>query len=725
MESGEDRFFDFGEFSVDKRRRVLSKNGEPVPLSPRNLDLLIVMLENEGRIVSHDELLDTVWEGTFVEQANLKNAISVLRRVLGEGANEGAYIRTVPRRGYTFVASVTVTKDDRSTGPAESEALPVTAEMGEPVGVAGEKVPVERPAGLPAASRSWRPVVGIAAIVVLAIVTLGVWRWRSQTSPRLSVENIKISRLTTKGDVNGAIVSPSGNYFLYATVENDGASLWVQQIATGSASRLTPKMTASFWFYTFSPDENYVYYTVDNNPDPAQNGYFKIALLGGSPQRVGEKGGGYLFSPDGKRILLARPGDGQTQYLTANPDLSDEKVVAAFGTECRIWSMQWAPDGASVLFAVRKFDQDKTVHYVVEFPAAGGAGRIIIPEMDKQITSAVWLPDKSSLLICLREVNAEIRQVWQYSPSTGEMRRVTNDDNSYKGLSMTRDGRSVVTITENVLAAAYVADGEKLDLKQIMGGSSRLGDIGWLGDGRLIYSATKNNVEAISIIDQDGAGGRQITAGNDGIWLFPRVSADGMSVVFASARNGRKQICRSDLDGRNIAQLTHYEGDVYNGKLLADGKTVIFEGAGPDHVVTLFRQNTGGEIGRLLDDSVDAWDISPDEKYVAYAANDPVSNRPKVFIKSIDSGWLYKILDIQPVALLRWTRDGKALTYDGKNGDSSELRFVSVDGGAPRVLASFAGEQIFSFDWSFDGKRLTMIRGKQLNDAVQITIAPQ
>jgi DNA-binding winged helix-turn-helix (wHTH) protein len=111
MEDGKNRFYGFGKFRVDTRRRILSKNGETISLSPRNFDLLLVMIENEGQILSHDDLLDKVWEGTFVEQANLKNAISVLRRVLGEVPNEALYIRTVPRRGYSFVAPVEVLPD--------------------------------------------------------------------------------------------------------------------------------------------------------------------------------------------------------------------------------------------------------------------------------------------------------------------------------------------------------------------------------------------------------------------------------------------------------------------------------------------------------------------------------------------------------------------------------------------------------------------------------------
>ena len=106
------RYFEFGDFRVDTRRRILEKNGETVALSPRNFDLLLSLIENEGQILTHDELLDKVWEGTFVEQANLKNAISVLRHILGESPNQSLFIKTIPRRGYSFVANVKALPDE-------------------------------------------------------------------------------------------------------------------------------------------------------------------------------------------------------------------------------------------------------------------------------------------------------------------------------------------------------------------------------------------------------------------------------------------------------------------------------------------------------------------------------------------------------------------------------------------------------------------------------------
>ncbi len=689
------------------------------------------MIENEGQILTHDDLLDKVWEGTFVEQANLKNAISVLRRVLGEQPNEALYIRTVPRRGYSFVAPVESIADEQpgDTFVYEETVSEITVEEEVETDDGQSETIVSgaaRALPLPAARSHWRvnKLLRIAAaVVILAGAGFGVWRWRSGSSPHLSADNIKITKLTNKGNLNGAILSPSGNYFLYVTLEGDGSSLWAQQIATGSATKLTPKMKASFWYYAFSPDENYVYYSVNNNADAALNGYFKVPLFGGSPQRMSDKSDGFIPSPDSARILFPRNVDGSLQYVNANPDYSDEKIVATFGPECRIWSLQWSPDGAGVLLAVRKFVGEKTLHYVIEYPAAGGEGKVIVPEMEKQITSAVWLAGKTSVLMSLREINGEIRQLWQYTPASGELRRVTNDDNSYRGLSISRDGKTVVTTTENVITSAMTADDDKYTFRPLASSVARIGWIGSSADGKFVVSGTNNAVESISVMDADGANLRQITQGTDGIWLVPRVSLNGRSVTYASTRSNRKQICRVDLDGRNLTQLTHAEYDIYKGQVLTDNNSVIYESTGADKVDSLYKQAADGTVTRIVDTDLDAWDVSPDEQYVAYSAIDPVSQKPKVFVKSIATGWLFKVLDIQPDSIIRWTRDSRAIAYDVKNGETTELRLITLDTAASKPIATFPGEQLYSVDWSFDGKRLTIIHGKPTSDAVQITIA--
>jgi DNA-binding winged helix-turn-helix (wHTH) protein/alpha-beta hydrolase superfamily lysophospholipase len=96
----------FGPFHLDVRERRLSRGGEVIPLRLKVFDTLLVLVENAGRLVTKQELLDRVWPETTVEENNLNHNVSVLRKALGEKATGQQYIETVPRVGYRFAAPV-------------------------------------------------------------------------------------------------------------------------------------------------------------------------------------------------------------------------------------------------------------------------------------------------------------------------------------------------------------------------------------------------------------------------------------------------------------------------------------------------------------------------------------------------------------------------------------------------------------------------------------------
>jgi DNA-binding winged helix-turn-helix (wHTH) protein/TolB-like protein/Flp pilus assembly protein TadD len=100
------QLYEFGPFRLDVAERLFLKNEEPVALTPKAFEMLVVLVERSGHLVEKDELLKEVWRDQFVEESNLSQNIYLLRKALGEGATEHQYIETVPRRGYRFVADV-------------------------------------------------------------------------------------------------------------------------------------------------------------------------------------------------------------------------------------------------------------------------------------------------------------------------------------------------------------------------------------------------------------------------------------------------------------------------------------------------------------------------------------------------------------------------------------------------------------------------------------------
>jgi DNA-binding winged helix-turn-helix (wHTH) protein len=95
--------YEFGPFRLDPAERLLTREGQPVALTPKAFDTLLYFVENQQRLLTKDELIAQIWPDSFVEESNLAQNVSAVRRALGEKASGGHYIETVPKRGYRFI----------------------------------------------------------------------------------------------------------------------------------------------------------------------------------------------------------------------------------------------------------------------------------------------------------------------------------------------------------------------------------------------------------------------------------------------------------------------------------------------------------------------------------------------------------------------------------------------------------------------------------------------
>src|SRR5580698_7013184 len=100
------RLLEFGPFRIDLEQRILLRDRQPVPLSPKAFDLLLVLTQHGGQMVLKDDLMKTLWPDTFVEESNLGQHVFQLRKALGERPQDHTYIVTVPGRGYRFAQTV-------------------------------------------------------------------------------------------------------------------------------------------------------------------------------------------------------------------------------------------------------------------------------------------------------------------------------------------------------------------------------------------------------------------------------------------------------------------------------------------------------------------------------------------------------------------------------------------------------------------------------------------
>ncbi|HEY8412373.1 MAG TPA: winged helix-turn-helix domain-containing protein, partial [Pyrinomonadaceae bacterium] len=131
----ENRSYEFGRFRLNVAERVLLREGELVPLTPKVFDILLTLVESSGQVVSKDDLMKRVWPNTFVEEGNLTQNISLLRKALGETPGGVQFIETVPRRGYRFVAETSETNGrfESISSPALEIDRLVSAQIPSPV----------------------------------------------------------------------------------------------------------------------------------------------------------------------------------------------------------------------------------------------------------------------------------------------------------------------------------------------------------------------------------------------------------------------------------------------------------------------------------------------------------------------------------------------------------------------------------------------------------------
>ncbi len=148
--------FEFGLFRLNPAERLLLREQVPVRLPPKAFDALVLLVENPGHLLEKEELLSKVWPGTFVEESNLAQHISILRKVLQDGEDGFRYIETVPKRGYRFVAEV-----------REFCAIPVDT------GALADPAPVERRHGFRSLALA---IVGLAVLMAALILTPPIWK---------------------------------------------------------------------------------------------------------------------------------------------------------------------------------------------------------------------------------------------------------------------------------------------------------------------------------------------------------------------------------------------------------------------------------------------------------------------------------------------------------------------------------------------------------------------
>lgn len=321
MKTESARYYEFGRFRLSVTDRLLMRDGELVSLTPKLVDTLIVLVENNGHVLTKNALIETLWPDTFVEESSLTQNISLLRRALSEHGANDQYIETIPKRGYRFVGEVREVAEANGANGTDSKRP-----MQEPVStrLLIEDHLVERNAGHSAAStRIDHNTVGafdrrkvlftsLGAFVVLASLSLSFyWVRSSRNDNSLSIpRSVAVLPFNTIGSQS----------------ENELAGLGIADAVILKLSRLNHTRvlpTSSVYKYT-SRDKDALSVGRELGVD---------AVLDGTIQRDGDRvrvTAVLIRLSDGKSIW-SQKFDDQFTDLFALQDRISEQVVTALG----------------------------------------------------------------------------------------------------------------------------------------------------------------------------------------------------------------------------------------------------------------------------------------------------------------------------------------------------------------------------------------------------------
>jgi TolB-like protein/DNA-binding winged helix-turn-helix (wHTH) protein len=173
-------FYRFGEFVLDPGRRTLSRADSPISLTPKAFDVLLFLARNPNRLVTKEELLQAVWGDTFVEEGNLTQYISHLRKALEDNSEDARSIVTIARKGYQFTVDVTVAEAAHTTKHAAAQVSTAGSSLADTQPVLGS--PAD--ATVPKAPKHWRNAAALAAsFVIVATVAYTSWRHFARMTP--------------------------------------------------------------------------------------------------------------------------------------------------------------------------------------------------------------------------------------------------------------------------------------------------------------------------------------------------------------------------------------------------------------------------------------------------------------------------------------------------------------------------------------------------------------
>ncbi|HKP37546.1 MAG TPA: protein kinase [Pyrinomonadaceae bacterium] len=573
--------------------------------------------------------------------------------------------------------------------------------------------------------RNKKIVFAALALILLSAGAFAIYRYVMK--PKAShFERVKMTRITTEGNLQNVTVAPDGKYIAYTLLADGKFSLWTKHLATGSRVQIVPPSAAGAMSpHFFSHDGGYVFYYQRDEENP-QGALFQVAVLGGAIKKILANVQSTVgLSPDGKQLAFGRYQTGaseQYRLFLANADGTNERRIKSFSEPEFVAgrAVAWSPDGK--LIAMDYGNTDGGEHMTVAVVSvADGSTQVMTSQRWWDVGRIGWFSDGSGMALSGRQSVTDEWQIWQLTYPGGEVRRITNDLNSYGTFSMTltADSRTLVALQNETTTNIWIVpDGDAQRARAITELRTNVQDEGckWTPDGRIVFRSNTGGGDRLWIMNADGTGQKALTElGEDAGGA--EVSADGRYIFYGSLRSKIRQIWRMNIDGSDPKQLTDVTSLAFMS-LTPDGKWVLY---------TLYTPGIwkipvdGGTPIKISDAAAFGVRVSPDARLLAYVTEDQQSKRRHAIIVKFDDGAAFKRFDL-PVtsAAWNWSPDSKALVYADRQGEVSNLWRLPLDGGRAQQITDFKSLFIESFSYSPDGRQLVLSRGSTARDAVLI-----
>lgn len=692
--------FRFDDLRVDLANAQIVKAGHQVSVEPKALRVLAYLLENSGRLVEKQELFKAVWKETYVSDNALTRTIALLRKALGDTADDAKYIETVPTRGYRFIGRI----EPDTTGDL----------LGVSSGAAARSL------GLAETRRKKRALAVIACVLALAAaVAFGARRWISRRGTP-SVESMQINPLTDSGNVTRVAISPDGRYVAYAVSVAEQQSLWIRQVATRSEMQILQPDNVYFPGLTFSPDGNYIYFVRSDKNAPGFHYLYSVPVLGGESRKLLTNiDSAVTFSPDGRQFAFTRGLSNRSilELRIAYADGSGERLLTKFDNVNVVFQdgAAWSPDGRTIALAIRGPRNRWALDVVT---VTDGRTRELYTHALGGIGRPVWLPGGSTLLVPVGSPIENRAQLWAFSYPDGKARRFTHDLTAYDWfIDLTRDGNTLATVESTVASNIWIAPlADTSKARQLTSGGSPLVEAIESG-GNVVALSDRGELWRIQ---PDGR--RTLFADVNNVdW----VASCGRFVVFNSVQEGGPQFVRADADGSNVTQLVR-TNTWLDPSCSPDGKYMFYVTLGPPK--TIWRMPAEGGVARELgptlgEGNISLLSVSPDNKLLAYSYEEHGPQPARRFaVMSVEGGPPVKVLPAPSGEFgLNWSPDAKRLLYLETRDGVTNLWAQPLDGGETKQLTAFTSGLICDFNWSSNYKQLLLARGQVRSDVILLS----